>query len=158
MKSAAGKLFWVAIWFVFLGANLSREWDSFIADHPGASVGDFVRASGPFLGQLILGIVGFIVLIKVVALVAKPVARWTAPPQSPPPPLDAGPLYALRTFPLHVSFCVGLIALNLVTFYAWPTAAMVLIGPTIGSWVLLARRMGFEPSNDPAAPHIESRT
>ncbi len=158
MKSAAGKLFWVAIWFVFLGANVSREWDRFIADHPGASVEDFVLASGPSLGQLILGIVGFIVLIKVVGLVAKPVARWTAPPQSAPPPSDAGPLYALRTFPLHVSVCVGLIALNLIAFYAWPTVAMVLIGPTIGSWVLLARRMGFEPSNDPAAPHIESRT
>ena len=133
MKSAAGKLFWVAIWFVFLGANLSREWDSFIADHPGASVGDFVRASGPFLGQLILGIVGFIVLIKVVALVAKPVARWTAPPQSPPPPLDAGPLYALRTFPLHVSFCVGLIAVHLVPFYALPDCPIVSHGTPLST-------------------------
>ena len=158
MKSVAGKLFWVAIWFVFLGANVSREWDSFIADHPGASVWDFTRASGPFLGQLILGIVGFIILVIVIGLVAKRVTRWTAPPESPPPPSDAGPLYALRTFPLHVGVSVGLIALNLITFYAWPTVAMVLIGPTIGSWVLLARRMGFEPSNDPAAPHIKSRT
>ena len=158
MKSVAGKLFFAAIWFVFLGANVSREWDRFIADHPGASVWDFTRASAPFLGQLVLGIAGVFFLIIVIGLVTKRATRWTVPPNSPAPPADAGPLYALRTFPLHVSVSVGLIAVSLLTFYSWPFVAMVLIGPTIGSWVLLARRMGFEPPNDPAAPHIKSRT
>ena len=158
MRAAAGKLFFAAIWFVLLGANVSREWDRFIADHPGASVWDFTRASAPFLGQLVLAIAGLIVLVTVISLIAKRVTLWTVPPQSPAPPADAGPLYALRTFPLHVSVSVGLIAVSLLTFYSWPFVAMVLIGPTIGSWVLLARRMGFEPSNDPATPHIKSRT
>ena len=158
MKSVGGKLFWAAMSLVLLGTNLSREWDRFVSDRPGASGWDFARASGPYLGQFVLGLGVVVILIMLIKRCVKPVARWTAPSRSAPPPVDAGPLYALRTYPLHVGICMGLLAANLLTFYLWPRVAMVLVGPTIGAWVLLGRRMGFEPSNDPAAPQIHSRT
>ena len=158
MKSLAGKLFWVAISLLVLGVNVSEGWDRFVSEHPGASGWDFARASVPYLGLVVLGIAGVLVVTMLVKLIAKPVARWTAPSRSAPPPSDAGPPYALRTYPLHVAVCLGLIAASLLAFYLWPTAAMVLTGLTIGAWVMLARRMGFEPSNDPAAPQNQSRT
>lgn len=157
MKSFAGRLFWAAISLVILMANVSREWDRFIENHPGASGWDFVRASAPSFGTMILGIAVCIVLAVLIGSVASFVARWSAPPRNSPPPSDAGPLYALRTYPLHVGVCLVLVSLSLVTFFSWPVAAMVLIGLTIWSWVLLARRMGLEPPDDPAAPHNPSR-
>ena len=158
MKSVGGKVFWIAIWLLFTGASVAGEWDRFIADHPNASGWDFMRASAPYAAQMVLGIVIFIVLVGLIGRVASPVARWAAPPRSPPPPEDAGPLYALRTHPLHVGVCVSLVGACLVTFVSWPSAAMVLICPTIGSWVLLARRMGLGPLEASAVPQNQART
>ncbi|WP_428154562.1 hypothetical protein [Brevundimonas sp.] len=153
MKSRAGKLFFGVIWLLVLGNMVSLDWEQFAANHSGASIWDYLRDALPLLGQLAAFVVGIFVLGALASVVAPRLATLCAPPRNPAPPADAGPLYAMRTFPIHVGICVGLTAGVALTLLSWSVVAMILIVPAIGAWVLLARRMGFEPSNDPAASH-----
>lgn len=158
MKSKSGKLFFGAIWLVFFGMGFANAWDQFVRDHPGASGWDFLRAMAPLAVEPLLIILGLVILGGVLGKVAEKFSRWPGAPNSPPPPVDAGPLYAIRSYPIHVGVCLGLVAATLFLFFSWPTGAMVLVGLTIAAWVMLARRMGFEPTNDPAAPQNQPRT
>jgi hypothetical protein len=158
VKSLAGKLFWATIWLLLLGNTVSRDWEHFAENHPGASVWDYVRDALPLLGQLAVFVVCILMIAALASVLTPRVARWFAPPQDPAPPADAGPLYALRMFPIHVGVCVGLTAGVALTMLNWTAAAMILTGPSIAAWVLLARRMGFEPPNDPVSPHNQQRT
>lgn len=158
MKSTAGKLFWAAIWLAFLGLNLSQEWDRFILAHPGASRWDFVLSLAPYFQEMFISLAAVGVIIGLAWIVGARINKWFAPADNPPPPTDAGPIYALRTYPAHVTVCVGLVCASVVMFFYWPGGAMVTVGAAIGAWVLLGRRMGFEPGNDPAAPQNQMRS
>ena len=162
MKSRAGKLFFGVLWLLFLGNMVSRDWEQFASNHLDASIWDYLRDALPLLGQLSVFMICIMICIFVVGALTSAVgprlARWFSSPRNPAPPADAGPLYAMRTFPIHVGICVGLTAGVALTLLSWSAVAMILIGPAIGAWVLLARRMGFEPPNDPAAPHSAQGT
>lgn len=154
MKTPIGKLIQVAFAVGFFGLFLSGRWDEFVQAYPDATAWDFALSLVPYLGAVLVGIVVFAALLAV----ARKVNAHFAPPQNPSPPADAGPLYALRTYPVHVGICVGMVVSSVVLYFFWPVAAMLAVGPTIGAWVLLGRRLGFEPANDPAAPHNPMRT
>ena len=160
MKSLAGKLSFAAFVGFWVFVHLGDEWVPYFAAHPGASGWDFALAQLPYLGSLFVGFAVLGALLVALPKLARKIGldRWFAPPQSAPPPADAGPLYALRTYPVHVGICAGMVVSSVVLYFFWPGAAMLAVGPTIMAWVLLGRRLGFEPANDPAAPHNQMRT
>ena len=155
MKSLAGRLFFAAIWLVMLGITVSGERDRFIEAHPGASGWDFALFLAPTLGQILLALA----LLGVLARLIWPrVTKWSSPREDRPPPADAGPLYAARTYPLHVLVCLLMIGVSTALLFSWPGAAMVAVALTIAAWVSLGRRLGFEPADDPAAPRNQARS
>ena len=156
MKALAGKLFFAAFVGLWVFVHLGDEWAPYFAAHPGATGWNFALAQMPYLGSLFVSLALLVALPKLARMIG--VGRWFAPAQSPPPPADAGPLYAVRTYPVHVGICVGLVVASVLLYFFWPAAAMMSVGLTIGAWVLLGRRLGFEPANDPAAPHNPMRT
>ena len=158
MKSLAGKLFFGAIWVLSFGTMIWSDWIRFEEGHLDASFWDFVLGSGPLLGQVALGAVCVVAIGALVSLIGPRVSRWTAASEASPPPDGAGPIYALRTFPVHVGLSVGLVAGVILTLFTWTAAAVLLMGPAIASWVLLARRMGLEPPIEPASPHNQPRS
>jgi hypothetical protein len=148
MKSWGGRLFFAVMWAGMFGITLSREWEEFVEAHPGASAGDFAWSLAPFAGQVIVAVA----LVGIfIALVRPRLSKWSTAPKNPPPP-DAGALYGVRTYPLHVAICLLLIGLTIALYFFWPGAAVVTVGLTIAAWVSLGHRLGFGPANDPAGP------
>ena len=155
MRSLAGRLFFAAIWLVMLGITVSQEWDRFVEAHPGASGWDFALSVVPFLAQLLTALALFGVLAR---LIWPKVTKWSSPREDRPPPADVGPLYAVRTYPLHVLVCLLMIGGSSALLFYWPGAAMVAVALPIAAWVSLGRRLGFEPADDPAAPRNQARS
>ncbi|MFT4956005.1 MAG: hypothetical protein ACI8U3_002404 [Brevundimonas sp.] len=87
--------------------------------------------------------------------VERTVNRWQEPTGPGP---EASPMDAIRFFPGHTLVCALLVVAALVAFWMHPGAAMLLLVGALMAAVTLARRLGLEPQDDPAAPHNQQRT
>ena len=87
--------------------------------------------------------------------IERTVNRWQEPTGPGP---EASPMEAIRFFPVHTLICACLVVAALVAFWMSPGAAMLLLVGALMAAVTLARRLGLEPQDDPAAPHNQQRT
>lgn len=158
MKSLAGRLFFAFIWLAMLGIALSQQWDEFVTEHPGASGWDFARSLAPFLGEALAAAACFGLVAALASLTWPRLVKWSSPREDSPPPVDAGPLYAVRTFPVQVAICLLLTGGTIALLFHRPGAAAVTLGLTLAAWVWLGRRLGFGPADTPAAPPNGTRS
>ena len=152
MKALTGKLLEIVFFLLGLAFLLSNKWERLQEAHPTASQEFLVSKMVIFSGQWGLSLVAFISLMVVLARFSPWLKRLGGPSSKNPPPTDAGPLYALRTFPLHVAICVGSIGACLLTAQQWPHVAMGLAAFSLAAWVALGRRMGFDPADTQTQP------
>jgi hypothetical protein len=136
------------------------------------SVWSPLRAANPMLGLRGLleyqqaGLVTGVLLTLLVSSLAyrfsrparkieRTVNRWQEPTGPGP---EASPMDAIRLFPVHTLVCACLVVAALVAFWTFPAAAMLILVGALVAAVTLARRLGLEPPDDPAAPHNQQRT
>jgi hypothetical protein len=87
-----------------------------------------------------------IVAIYVLSKSDRLLRRWERP-RSPGP---IGPLLLLKGYPVHTAICAVLLAVTAWGMFNHVGLAMVGIAATGWAFVSLARRLGLDPSNDPA--------
>ena len=81
--------------------------------------------------------------------VERKVERWQKPAG---PGAEASPMDALRLFPVHTAVFAGLVIAVVLVFWVHLGFAILLVAPAMMAAVLLSRRLGLEPPDDPAAP------
>lgn len=137
-----------AFWLAYGGFFLWRSWDESLERDPDGQFGAFLWTGlldwAPAIGValLVLAAIGLIMSFEAWLL------ERSAPPKEP-----ITPLLLLRRHPLHVVMCAGLLALTAWGFLNDSSLGLIGMGGAIWAFVTLARRLGLEPPNDPAAPH-----
>lgn len=67
------------------------------------------------------------------------------------------PVMVLHRHPIHLGFCVAILLLTVWGMFTAPRLAMAGIAAAIWAFVSLARQLGLEPPNDPAAPQNQGK-
>lgn len=142
----------LALWLVYAGYWLWRGWGDAIERDPEVSVNSFLWETIVAWAPIMAIAIGLLAAIGVALAWDRRLLRSSVPPQGP-----ITPAFVLQHYPIHLGVCVALVALSAWGMFTAPTMAMVMIGLAGGASVSLARRLGLEPPNDPAAPQNQGK-
>ena len=149
----------VAMWGFFVVIFLDKFWSPLRAGNPTLDFRGLVEhqqaglLTGAFLAMFVTGVAYR--LSRPARKIERVVERWQRPSG---PGAEASPMDALRFFPVHTVFLVCLVIAAVVAFWVHPGAGMLLVAAALMAAVTLARRLGLEPLEDPAAPQNQQRS
>lgn len=154
-KPATSRL-WTAIhwamvigYVFFVGFKVGAAWQKAESNTPGlAFIGwalDGVQRQAPFIAG------GVLALITLLAITSGIPGASRTKPQPPEGPIT--PSLVLQRYPVNLGTCVAALILTVWGIFTGSSLAVFGIAAAGMASVSLARRLGLEPPNDPAAPH-----